>query len=130
MSQQFVNKYGPWAVVTGASDGIGRALTLELAKNGLSVVLAARNKDKLELLRQEIQRLSPIEVRTISLDFGRERATQKLLDSVQDLDVGLLAAVAGFGTSGPLIRSSIVTELNMIDVNSRTVVEQCFYFGR
>ncbi len=53
-----------------------------------------------------------------------------LVDAIKDLDIGLFAAVAGYGTSGEFIRNSISEEVNMIDVNCRAVIEQVHYFAK
>src|SRR5689334_5078204 len=62
---------GSWAVVTGGSDGIGRAFCEELAQQGLNIVLIARNKDKLEKVAQEIKQKAKIETKIIVADFTR-----------------------------------------------------------
>ena len=87
------NKYGAWAVVTGASDGIGQQLAIELAKRGPQ---------------------SP----SGSAPVGDSRASRR----EEALEVGLLAAVAGYGTSGDFITIDAPRELNMVDVNCRAVV--------
>lgn len=130
MSQDFKEKYGEWAVVTGASDGIGRGVALELAQRGLNVVLIARRKNLLKEIELEMRAKTRVEVKALDLDLSIPGSTDQLLDATSDLNVGLFAAIAGFGTSGEFIHSDLKSELNMIDVNCRAVVEQTHHFAR
>jgi len=64
-------KYGKWAVVTGATDGIGKAISFELAKRGSSVVLVSRTQSKLDAVAKELKEAYPkVEVKTEAVDFG------------------------------------------------------------
>lgn len=129
-SQIWNKKYGPWAVVTGASDGIGRAMAVRLAASGLHMVLIARRKEILRLLAEELMREHGVECRVLAVDLGKEEGIRAVVDATQDLDVGLLAAAAGFGTSGPLLETDLETELDMVDVNCRAVLALSQHFGR
>ncbi|KAL5213791.1 hypothetical protein ABZP36_002943 [Zizania latifolia] len=92
-------RYGEWAVVTGATDGIGRALAFRFAAAGLHLVLVGRNPDKLAAVSKEIRAKHPgAEVRTFVLDFFAEGLAGKveaLGDSIRGLDVGVLVNSAG-----------------------------------
>lgn len=92
-------RYGPWAVVTGATDGIGRAIAFRLAASGLGLVLVGRNPDKLAAVSDEIKAKYPkTEVRTFVLDFAGEglaAGVEALKDSIRGLDVGVLVNNAG-----------------------------------
>jgi NADP-dependent 3-hydroxy acid dehydrogenase YdfG len=68
-------KYGQWAIVTGASDGIGKAFAIELAAKGFSLVLVARRLELLEQLGKELSTKHSIEYKAISLDFSLSTAT-------------------------------------------------------
>lgn len=130
MTNHFKNQFGPWAVVTGSSDGIGKRLAGELAKKGLNIVLVARRKEMLESLAEELKKLYQVQVKVIAIDLSRAGSVIELFNNIKNIDVGLLVAATGFGTSGSLIDSNIESELNMIQVNCSSVVEQCFYFGK
>jgi short-subunit dehydrogenase len=108
---------GPWALVTGASEGIGRALALEIAACGVNVVLSARREHLLSELARDIGARFGVETRVLAGDLSDPAAVEPLLAQTDDLDIGLLVACAGFGTSGDVIDSDLATELNMIDVN-------------
>jgi uncharacterized protein len=129
-SRLLVARYGPWAVVTGASDGIGRAVARELAAAGVHLVLAARRKDVLDALGAELSARHGVETRCVGVDLSERAGVEALLAGTLDLDVGLLVAAAGFGTSGAFLESSVETELVMIDVNCRAVAALSHAFGR
>lgn len=122
-------RYGPWALVTGASDGIGCAIARQLAEAGLHLVLVARRGAVLERLAVELQSYFPIEVTVIALDLARPGSDAELAERTRALDIGLVVAAAGFGTSGRLLDASLDDELAMIDVNARSVVSLVHTFG-
>jgi short-subunit dehydrogenase len=122
-------RYGPWAVVTGASDGIGREFALRLAQSGLNLVLVARRGDVLAALGRELEQRHGIQPRVVAADLGTPAGIDEVLRATADLDVGLLVASAGFGTSGRFIDAAIEPELTMIDVNCRAVGALAHHFG-
>jgi uncharacterized protein len=128
--QRFRARYGPWAVVTGASSGIGREIALRLAESGLNLVLVARSKAVLDRLAADLAARHGIEARVVDLDLARETGVETLGAATSDLDVGLLVAAAGFGTSGPFLDSPLEHELEMLNVNCRSLVASCWHFGR
>lgn len=128
-AQQFLERYGSWAVVTGASDGIGLEIARCLAEKGMNLVLVARRKEVLEHVASELTKKHSIHTKIISTDFSKAHATQEVIHITQDLEVGLLVASAGFGSSGEFITTDLGTELSMIDVNCRAVTEACHHFG-
>jgi short-subunit dehydrogenase len=117
------DRYGPWALVTGASDGIGRATAALAAADGLNVVLAARSEAKLRSLATELAAAHGVETRIVAVDLSRPTGAATLLDAVDGLDIGLAVLAAGFGTNGPLADSTRVDELEMIAVNVTAVAE-------
>lgn len=123
-------QYGPWAVITGASDGIGRAIAGRAAAEGLNVALIARSEGRLRELAAELQRTGGVETRVIAVDLGKPAGASTLLDAVADLDVGLAVLAAGFGTIGPLAEASTDDELDMIAVNVTAVAELAQGFAR
>ncbi|MEL7500678.1 MAG: SDR family NAD(P)-dependent oxidoreductase [Planctomycetota bacterium] len=127
--QRFVGKYGPWVVVTGASSGIGRAFATELAALGLNVFLVARNKNQLDQLASSLQGQG-VQTEVFAADLGQEDELQAFHAAAGKLDVGLLVASAGFGTSGPFSDNDRDLELSMIDVNCRALAASTHYFSQ
>lgn len=123
-------RYGPWAVVTGTSSGIGREIALQLAKAGLNLVLVARSQQVLEEMAADFATRFSIETQVLAIDLAQETAIGRVEAETDDLDVGLLVAAAGFGTSGPFLNTSLDQELDMLNVNCRALVGHCLHFGQ
>lgn len=97
--------YGPWAVVTGATDGIGLAMATELAFKGCNILLISRTLSKLQEAKKDLASKYPhIEVRTLDIDFSdfNEAAHRKVATAIADLDVGVL--VNNVGVSYPFTK--------------------------
>ncbi len=129
-AQRLHARYGPWAVVTGASSGIGREMALQLAGAGLNVVLVARDRDALDALASEIEARHGVEARVTAADLATRSGVGATEEASQHLDVGLLVAAAGFGTSGRFLDAEGEQECEMLDVNCRAVLLQSLHFGR
>jgi short-subunit dehydrogenase len=93
-------RYGEWALVTGASAGIGREFAVALAAEGFSCVLAARRRDRLEALSAELEARHGVETRAVAVDLASADGPERLVDAVSDLEIGVLVNNAGFGYAG------------------------------
>jgi len=125
----FLHRYGPWALVTGASSGIGDALARELAARGLHLVLCARRKDRLDTLAAELTKKHGIEVRTVEVDLSKPDFLPVVEQATHGLDIGLLVNNAGFGDKGELIGSDLTMHLRMLDTNCRAPLVLTCAFG-
>lgn len=119
--------FGTWAVVTGATDGIGKAMAFEFAKQGLNVVLISRTKSKLDDCEAELKAKYPrIEVRILAIDYSNfdGKARGKVDALLKDLDVGVL--VNNVGISYPFcqyfheLSDENVEQLMSLNINSTT----------
>lgn len=127
--QAWQAKYGPWAVVTGASDGIGRAIAHQLGALGLNLVLVARRESVLAELASEIVERDGVEVRVMAADLANPDEVNRVLAETDDLSVGLLVASAGFGTSGRFVDIPLSQEVSMLGVNCRAVLMMSHHYG-
>jgi short-subunit dehydrogenase len=125
-------KYGPWAVIAGASDGTGEGFARELAAMGLNLVLVSRRREKLEALGEELAAAHGIEYRVHVQDLMDEDAGKAMLAATSDLDVGLYVSNAGAGVdaSGTAFLDSPVERWHRLaNMNVRTVMDTCHGFG-
>lgn len=124
-----LDRYGPWAVVTGASSGIGRAFAEQLSDEGLNVVLVARRRDALEEVSRLLQDRGGKTI-VVSADLATAAGVDEVLAATADLTVGTLVAAAGFGTSGPFVSARWADEASMIAVNCTAVTAMALHFGQ
>jgi uncharacterized protein len=129
-SSALKEKHGPWAVVTGASDGIGRAYAEALAEKGFNVVLVARRERELEALAAELRTKHHVECKVIPADLSIAAHREAVTHATESHDVGLLVCAAGFGTSGAFVDNSHDDEINMIDVNCAALASLSWTFAK
>lgn len=128
--RRLVDRYGPWALVTGASEGIGEAFARALAAEGFGLLMVARRAERLEALAVELRRAHPVEVRVLTADLATRAGTQAAIAAGGALDLGLVVTAAGFGTSGSFLLSDPEEELAMLEVNCRAVLEMTHRFSQ
>jgi 17beta-estradiol 17-dehydrogenase / very-long-chain 3-oxoacyl-CoA reductase len=116
----FKQKYGSWAVITGATDGIGKAYAEALSKkHGMNVVLISRTQSKLDEVAKEL----PTETKTIAVDFSvmDEAAFKRIEECLEGLDVGVLINNVGMGYDHPEYYQKLTDERI-----SQMIVINCF----
>jgi uncharacterized protein len=115
--KDFKHRYGPWALVTGASSGIGQAFAEELAALGFDLVLIARRMDRLEGLAARLEREHGAHVAAHKVDLAEPGAPRQILDLTGSLDVGLVVSNAGFGMKGEHAGNDPQAMTDMLMVN-------------
>lgn len=116
-----LGSYGGWAVVTGASAGIGEAFARALAAEGVNLVLSARREDRLRSLADALETRHSIQTRVVPLDLALDGGPVRLAEATSDLDVGFVVNNAGFGVAGRFDRADYQRLLEMIRLNCVTV---------
>lgn len=126
----FPARYGPWAVVAGASEGLGAEFATELAERGLNLVLAARRAERLEALAAHLRAAHAVQVHSLPLDLSRPEASLTVQEQTRDLEIGLLVYNAAFAAIGPFFQRSPEEHLRELDLNCRTPLELVYLLGR
>ncbi|WP_152396614.1 SDR family NAD(P)-dependent oxidoreductase [Paenibacillus guangzhouensis] len=125
-----MNIQGKWALITGASSGIGEQFARQLAKQGSHLVLVARSKGKLESLASELRKMYGIKAEVISMDLSKEGAPSELYQQCQLLkvDIELLVNNAGFATHGLFEQVSGERQHEEVMLNVAAVVDMTHLF--
>jgi short-subunit dehydrogenase len=123
-------RYGPWAVIAGGSDGTGEAYARQLAEVGINVMLVARRAEVLDALAKDIREKHGVETRVLVQDLMDPAAAKNMLDASADLDVGMYVSNAGIdGTGAMFFDQPIDRWLRMISMNVDTVTAATHGFG-
>jgi len=126
----FRSAYGPWAVIAGASAGIGVAYAESLARRGLSLVLVARREKELSILAGNLAEKYSVKVRVLPTDLAAEDFMTDLIPKTSDLDTGLVIYNATFPAVGGFLSQTIEDHMKLIDINCRAQVRLIHHFGR
>lgn len=128
--QRLKRKYGKWAIVTGASSGIGLELATQLADAGFNLIINSRHLEKLRAVEKHLKSRYQIEIIVVDADVSETTGIDKIIQASQGLDVGLLIPSAGYGNSGLFLDASIHSEINMLRVNCEAVLTLTHYFSQ
>jgi short-subunit dehydrogenase len=113
----FTHRFGPWALVTGASSGIGEHFARALAARGIDLVLTARRVALLESLAARLREEHGVQVEVVGVDLSRQDFLAPLLDACAEKDVGLVVSNAGFGLKGEHHTLDAARLTEMLNVN-------------
>lgn len=127
--ERLKSTYGDWVLVTGATSGIGKEIALKLGEAGFNLIITGRREELLNALSTELFDNYKVETIPIAGDLSRNEAVDTLLNEISHLPIGIVILNAGFGTSGKLINASIDNEMNMIDLNCKTVLRMSHHFA-
>jgi uncharacterized protein len=129
-AETFADRYGPWALIAGASEGIGASFAHQIADAGVNVVLVARRPEPLEEAAEAIRAATGVEVRTLALDLTADDMIDRVASATDDLDIGLLVYNAG-ATHGAVRfhDEAIDLPLRLVRLNCVGPVVMCHHFG-
>ncbi len=126
----FVDQYGPWAVVAGASDGVGAGFAEGLADRGVNVVLLARRQAVLDEVAAGMEARSGVQTRTVAVDLAEPGATATIAAATAGLEVGFLVYCAGADPNfTPFLANSIETAEAMVQRNCVAPMQLCHHFA-
>lgn len=126
----FATKYGPWALVAGASDGVGAAFAEGLAERGVNVVLLARRQSVLDRVAAEIENKASAQTRTVAIDLAQPGAAAAIAAATADLEIGMLVYCAGADPDfTPFLANSIDAAEAMVQRNCMVPMQLCHHFA-
>ncbi len=125
------DRHGPWAVIAGASEGIGAAFAHQLAAAGIGVVLVSRRQAVLDELAGAVRAATPgAGVRVVPVDLTADDAAARLADATADLEVGLVVYNAGADTMAvKFLDRTIDQVMHLVKLNVVTVTGLCHHYG-
>jgi short-subunit dehydrogenase len=122
-------RFGPWALVTGASSGIGKEFARQIAASGINIVLVARREDLLKEVGVEFSKRYGVEHRVVVLDVSREDFIRQLASATDDLDIGLVVSNAGTGNPGEFLKLDRQLLVENLRLNTMSHLDIAHYFG-
>ncbi len=126
----FATKYGPWALIAGASDGLGAAFAAAIAERGVNVVLLARRQAALDCVAVQIKSCTSAQTRTLAVDLAEPGATSAIAAATSDLQIGLLVYCAGADPDfKPFLANSIEAAEAMVQRNCVVPMQLCHHFA-
>ncbi|KAL2079541.1 hypothetical protein ACEWY4_025285 [Coilia grayii] len=130
LPMNFFTSMGEWAVVTGASEGVGRAYALQLAKHGMNVVIISRSIEKLKKTAEEIENTTGKTVQVLAADFTKDNVYEPIENALKDLNIGVLVNNVGIlPTRIPcklLDTDSLEQRFNeVINCNTKAMMQMC-----
>lgn len=126
----FAEKYGPWALIIGASEGLGAAFADNCAARGLNVALVARRGAALEQVADDLQARHKVETRQIVADAGAPNFLADLQAGTKGLEVGFMIFNAGIQPGGPFLRIRMEDHLACIQIQCVAPTQVCHWLGR
>jgi short-subunit dehydrogenase len=130
LASNFKEKYGPWALISGASDGTGRAFAHQVAAAGIHCILIARREGVLNELAEEIRSRHGVECVAASIDLSTPDAFHKMIEAVGSREVGLFISNAGSDPNGShFLNKKIDPWIDLVNRNVITNMRCCHHLG-
>ena len=126
----FGSRYGPWAIIAGASEGVGAAFARQLATKGIACILIARREAPLTALATDIRATNNVECITATIDLAAPDAFERLLAVAGDREIGLFVSNAGADPNGArFLDRDIAVWQELVQRNVQTMISCCHHFG-
>ena len=126
----FATKYGPWALVAGASDGVGAAFAAGLAERGVNIVLLARRQAVLDQVAAGIRSRASVQTRTLAIDLAEPGAASAIAAATTDLEIGFLVYCAGADPNfKPFLANSIEAAEAIVQRNCMVPMQLCHHYA-
>src|ERR1700758_1834561 len=122
-------RFGPWALVTGASSGIGKEFTRQIAASGINVVLVARREALLAELGRAISQEFDVQYRALAMDLSQEGFIAGLANATDDIDIGLVVSNAGTPNPGEFLKLDRQLLQATLRLNTMAHLDIAHYFG-
>lgn len=130
MTADLAAKYGPWAIVVGASDGCGALFAERLACNGVNVVLVARRQHLMDEVAAGIRERTGAATRTLAVDLTADDASSAIIDATADLDIGMLVYCAGGDPNyQPFLANPVSAGEALLRRNCLVLMQLCHHFA-
>jgi hypothetical protein len=123
-------QFGPWALVTGASSGIGREFARQIAASSINVVAVARRLRLLEDLGRQLKADFDIQYRSVQADLSEDSFMERVQDGTNDIDIGLVVSNAGTATPGYFLREDLCDTMSLFKLNAQAHLQISHFFGR
>jgi short-subunit dehydrogenase len=123
-------RFGPWALITGASSGIGKEFARQIAASGINVVLVARREYLLEEAGAEFRKAYGVEYRSIAADLSENTFMDRLIPATDDLDIGLVVSNAGTANPGEFLKRDRDELVGLVRLNAQSQLDIAHHFGR
>ena len=127
---KFQQKYGPWAIIAGAAEGIGEGFSKYLAKMGLNLVMLDYNEQALKKLVDKLKQEFQIEIRSLVIDLSVSDILMRVVEITRDIEIGFLVYVAAKSTVGSFFRYPVETQQLMVNLNCRSPMLLTHEFGK